>query len=190
MTTTRSRQPRLRGALVSARWVVDVARGDLAVLGVTVVVVPAGVAAAFGLLAGLSAAAGADDDRVLRLLSALPEVGLSLSAGLYAAAAVLADPGVEVQLALPTRFAQMVARRLGVVLVIHAVLAGLVTALLQAAGWWTPPLGVASAQLAWLAPIVWLMGLGALAGLLSGARSVVAGVLGVWCWCRTCSWAC
>lgn len=84
------------------------------------------------------------------------------------------------QLALPTRFAQTVARRLGVVLVIHAVLAVLVTALLQAAGWWTPPLGVAGAQLAWLAPIVWLMGLGALAGLLSGARSLVAGVLGVW----------
>ena len=139
-----------------------------------------GVVAAFALVAVLSTVAGADGDRVHRLLSALPEVGLSLSAGLCAATAVLADPGVELQLSLPTRFTRTIARRLGVVLAIHGGLAALVTALLQTAGWWTPPLGISGAQLAWLAPTAWLMGLGAVVGLLSGARSAAAGVLGVW----------
>lgn len=170
-----------RGSIRLAVWrLVDAARGELAVLGVTVAVIPGGVAAAFGLLAGLSALGGTPEDRVFRLLSALPELGLSLSAGLCAAAAVLADPGLELQLSVPTRFTRTITRRLGVVFLIHGSLGVLITGLLQAAGWWTPPLGVAGAQLAWLAPTLWLMGLGALVGLLTGARSAVAGVLGVW----------
>jgi hypothetical protein len=152
----------------------------MAVLGASVVTTPLAVAGAFAAMAVLSIVAGADQDRVMRLMSALPEVGLSLSAGLCTATAVLADPGVELQVSLPARFTRTIARRIAIVLGIHGGLAALVTLVLQAAGWWTPPLGVAAAQLAWLAPTLWLAGMGAVIGLLTGARSAVAGVLGTW----------
>lgn len=155
-------------------------QGDLGILGRAVVVTPAAVVIAFGLLAGVSALMGAPPSRVWWLLSAVPEVGLSLSAGLGAAMAVLADPGVELQLSLPTGYARTALRRLAVVFVVHAGLAATITALLQLAGWWTPPLGVLAAQLAWFTPTLWLMGLGAVTALTAGSRSAAGGVLGVW----------
>jgi hypothetical protein len=118
-----------------------------------------------------------------RILQSLLEMALPLAAGVGAGSLVGRDAAIELQLTMPTAYRATIVRRL-------VVTAGWVTAIALAAGaamvasgWWHRWPAAQSAlagQLTWLAPTVFLAGLGLLVGALSSspalATSVVAAV--------------
>jgi hypothetical protein len=101
--------------------------------------------------------------------TALPLIG-----GIQAAYAVLDDPALELQFATPRPMWGMLLERLGMIAVIGALCALAYQAALVALGIDLAPLGgLAARQLAWLAPLLALMALGAAVAF--AARQAVAG---------------
>jgi hypothetical protein len=86
------------------------------------------------------------------------------------------------QLTLPTAYRATILRRLLVTTALSGGLAVAVTTALVASGWWHRWPGVHSplaGQLTWLAPTLFLAGLGLLAGAASGSPAVATSVVGV-----------
>lgn len=144
-------------------------------LGLTM---PLVVAVTFLAVGGLQLLAGASQEQVGRTLTAGLEVGLPLAAGLVAATVVSVDPAVSLQLALPTRYRTTVLRRLALATVWTALIAIAWASLLWVNGLWTWPEPFLKLQLGWLAPLLWLVGLGALLTLLFQSRTASSAILG------------
>ncbi|MDQ7904393.1 hypothetical protein RB614_07635 [Phytohabitans sp. ZYX-F-186] len=120
---------------------------------------------------------GDDTDRTL--LAAL-EMVLPLAAGVGAASLVGRDPAVELQLTVPTSYRSTLLRRLAVTLGWAALLAVLVAGILLATGGMPQERGALSGQLVWLAPTVWLGGLGFLAGAAFRSPAAAGGLVTTW----------
>jgi hypothetical protein len=112
-------------------------------------------------MAALAAGAGAPRAQIARLLLAGAEALLPLAAGMAAATVIARDGCRELQLALPARHARTLARRLGWLVMVSALVSALFCAGLRLTGWWTGP-GPWASALVWGAPLVWLGGLAAL----------------------------
>jgi len=143
--------------------------------GWTALLTPPVATAALVLIALLDG--GADTDR--NLLAAL-EMALPLAAGVGAASLVGRDPAVELQLTVPTAYRSTLLRRLAVTLGWAALLAVLVAGLLVASGGWPDSRGIAGGQLIWIAPTVWLGGLGFLAGAALRSPAAAGGLVTTW----------
>jgi hypothetical protein len=114
------------------------------------------------------------------ILQNLLELALPLAAGVGAASLVGRDPAIELQLTLPTAYRATILRRLAASTGWVAVVALTVTLGAVATGWWdrwpgahTPLTG----QLTWLAPTVFLTGLGLLVGTLAGSPALATSVV-------------
>ena len=133
-------------------------------------------------LAGLAALAtwtgmGGQADRILsEVLDVLPVIG-----GIGAASIVTGDPALELQLSLPTVFRLTMLRRLALALGWTSLL-GLGCALwLAASGRLTWPISPFGDQLIWMAPMLWLAGLGEALSLAMGAAAPGSSLVGmVW----------
>jgi len=154
-------------------------RYELRRLGRSALLGPLLALAALSLFAALAARAGIgpQTDRILsELLDVLPVIG-----GLGAASIVVSDPALELQLSLPTPFRQTVLRRLALALGWMGLLGLGCTLALAASGrlvWPVPPL---ANQLLWLAPLLWLAGLGAALSLAMGTAAAGTSLVGlVW----------
>jgi hypothetical protein len=158
------------------------------------------VAALVPVLAAVDGAARLDaaSRDTAHLLQAVLELALPLAAGLGAASLVGGDPAIELQLTLPTPYRATILRRLAVTAGWVGLLALALAVTLVATGWWhrwpaAHPAVVG--QLTWLAPALFLAGLGLLGGALSGSPAVASAlvaVLRIWLtgWSGTGSWAC
>jgi hypothetical protein len=109
---------------------------------------------------------------VVRLLVAGCEVGLPLATGVGATALVGRDNAVELQLSMPTSYRATWLRRFTVTVAWPALIAAVGTAVLLAAGSWTPLHRGVAALLVWMPPLIWLAALGAV--LAVGLRSSAA----------------
>jgi hypothetical protein len=143
--------------------------------GWTALLTPPVATAALVLLALLDG--GADTDR--NLLAAL-EMALPLAAGVGAASLVGRDPAVELQLTVRTSYRSTLLRRLTVTLGWAAILAVLLVGVLVTTGWWPESREVPSGQLIWLAPTLWLGGLGFLAGAALRSPAAAGGLVTTW----------
>lgn len=119
-----------------------------------------------------------------RTLQAVLEMGLPLAAGVVAASLVGRDPAVELQVSVLRDYRTTVMRRLAIAFAWTAVIALGTSVALTLSGWWRrwplapePVLG----QLAWLAPTVWLVGLGFLLAALLRSPAAAGGIVAaVW----------
>ncbi|GAA3758446.1 hypothetical protein GCM10022225_49780 [Plantactinospora mayteni] len=135
------------------------------------------VAAAMALLAGNG---GAGRRQIGDLLLTGLEALLPLAVAMTAVTLVARDGCRELQLALPTRYAHTLGRRLGVLALAAALSALVYSAGLGLTGWWTGPDPLAS-PLVWAPPTIWLAALAVLLAVLG--RSVVvatSAVAGLW----------
>jgi hypothetical protein len=110
---------------------------------------------------------------------------LELGAGLAAASLTGADAALELQLSLPPRYLSTVGRRLALALawstLVSAALAQYLTATGRDLG-----LGPGNEELMWLAPAVFLVGLGAAGRVATGSLGAAAGAVGiVWIFFQT-----
>jgi hypothetical protein len=154
---------------------IDLWRYEVRRTGWTALLTPPVATAALVLLALLDG--GEAKDR--NLLAAL-EMALPLAAGVGAASLVGRDPAVELQLTMPTGYRSTLLRRLAVTLGWAALLAVLVVGVLVTTGWWPQNRGVLIGQLIWLAPTVWLSGLGFLAGAAFRSPAAAGGLVTTW----------
>jgi hypothetical protein len=154
---------------------IDLWRYEVRRAGWTALLTPPVATAALVLLALLDG--GGAEDR--NLLAAL-EMALPLAAGVGAASLVGRDQAVELQLTMPTSYRSTLLRRLTVTLGWTALLAVLVVGVLVTAGWLPEDRDVRSGQLIWLAPTVWLGGLGFLAGAAFRSPAAAAGLVTTW----------
>lgn len=120
---------------------------------------------------------GADTDRTLLVAV---EMALPLAAGVGAASLVGRDPAVELQLTVPTSYRSTLLRRLTVTLGWAALLAVLLVGVLVTTGGWPDDREVPSGQLIWLAPALWLGGLGFLAGAAFRSPAAAGGLVTTW----------
>ncbi|MEO3928790.1 hypothetical protein ABGB07_33760 [Micromonosporaceae bacterium B7E4] len=131
-------------------------------------------------MALLSANGGAGRRQVGDLLLTGVEALLPLAVAMTAVTLVARDGCRELQLALPTRYARTLGRRLGVLALAAALSALVYSAGLGLTGWWTGPDPLAS-PLVWAPPTIWLTALAVLLAVLG--RSVVvatSAVAGLW----------
>jgi hypothetical protein len=154
---------------------IDLWRYEVRRAGWTALLTPPVATAALVLLALLDGGAATD-----RNLFAALEMALPLAAGVGAASLVGRDPAVELQLTVPTAYRSTLLRRLAVTLGWASLLAVLVVGVLVATGWWPQSHGVPSGQLVWLAPTVWLGGLGFLAGAAFRSPAAAGGLVTTW----------
>lgn len=123
------------------------------------------------------------DDRA-RMFSYTLEMALPLVAGIAAASLVGRDPGLELQLTVPTDYRLTLGRRLLVICSCAGLVCGLLAVAVNATGlWyrWPADPGPWVGQLLWLAPMLWLAGFGFLAASLFGqAAPAVAVVSMAW----------
>lgn len=123
---------------------------------------------------------GSEKAQIARLGGAGLEMGLPLAAGLAAATTVVNDPAVAIQLALPTHYRTTVLRRLALSVGWTAIVALASASALRITGLWQ--LGVPESfvvgQLIWLAPLLWMVALGAVLALLLRSRTAASAVLG------------
>jgi hypothetical protein len=113
------------------------------------------------------------------LMAAL-EAAIPLATGVAAGSVVGRDPALELQLSLPSRYRVTLLRRFAV-----AVGGGCLVALALAGGmlvtgWWPPGHGVLLGQLAWLAPALWLAGLGLVAAALRSPAAAATLLVALW----------
>jgi hypothetical protein len=102
-----------------------------------------------------------------RILLGTLEMAVPLAAGVGCASLVGRDPGVELQLAVPTPYRVTLLRRMAVTLGWAALVAALMAAALIATGWWArwpDNHGPFAGQLTWLAPTAGLGAVGFAAG--------------------------
>lgn len=119
-----------------------------------------------------------------RTLQAVLEMGMPLAAGVVAASLVGRDVAVELQVSVFREYRTTLLRRLAITFAWTAVIAGGTTVALTVTGWWDrwplapePALG----QLTWLAPTLWLGGLGFLLGALLRSPAAAGGLVAtVW----------
>jgi hypothetical protein len=154
---------------------IDLWRYEVRRAGLTALLTPPVATAALVLIALLDGGAATD-----RNLFAALEMALPLAAGVGAASLVGRDPAVELQLTVPTAYRATLLRRLAVTLGWASLLAVLVVAVLVATGWWPQNRGVPSGQLVWLAPTLWLGGLGFLAGAAFRSPAAAGGLVTTW----------
>lgn len=154
---------------------IDLWRYEVRRAGWTALLTPPVATAALVLLALLDG--GGAEDR--NLLAAL-EMALPLAAGVGAASLVGRDPAAELQLTMPTSYRSTLLRRLAVTLGWAALLAVVVVGVLVTAGWLPEDRDVLSGQLIWLAPTVWLGGLGFLAGAALRSPAAAGGLVTTW----------
>lgn len=142
------------------------------------------VCAAFVVLLAMSQAGSGNDAMTARTLQAVLEMGMPLAAGVVAASLVGRDVAVELQASVLREYRSTLVRRLVITFGWTAVVAGGTTVALTASGWWDrwplapePVLG----QLVWLAPTLFLGGLGFLLGALLRSPAAAGGlVASVW----------
>jgi hypothetical protein len=142
------------------------------------------VSAGFVLFLAVLQAGSGNDVATARVLQAVLEMGMPLAAGVIAASLVGRDVAVELQLSVFREYRTTLSRRLAVTFAWTAVVAGGTTVALTVSGWWhrwplapEPMLG----QLIWLAPTLWLGGLGFLLGALLRSPAAAGGlVAAVW----------
>ncbi|MFC0435104.1 hypothetical protein [Kutzneria buriramensis] len=154
----------------SPLWIYEVRRVGLPVLAVP--------AATTVLGAGLVAAV-AGGGLVGRVVPGAIETLPALAAGVAVATTIGRDPARELQLSLPTGYGGTLARRLAPTLAATAVGAALLTIGAILAGHWHDAPGVLTAQLVWLAPVLFLAGIGALATLATASAALGTAVVGV-----------
>ncbi len=159
-------------------------RHELRRAGWAALLPPLAVTVLLAVLTVVTGRTGGGSDQLARLLQALLEMGLPLAAGVGAASLVGRDPGVELQLTVRTGYRATLLRRLAVTLGWSAGFAVAATVVMVATGWWSrwpdahnPLVG----QLTWLAPVLWLGGLGFLAGALLRSPAVATGLVTT-CW--------
>lgn len=154
-------------------------RYELRRLGRGVLLGPLLALAALGLLAALAMRAGLGQqiDRILsEALDVLPVIG-----GLAAAGIVVDDPALELQLSLPTTFRLTMLRRLALALGWTSLIGLTCAVTLAASGRLAWPISPLEDQLIWLAPLLWLAGLGAALSLALGATAAGSSLVGmVW----------
>lgn len=164
-----------------ALWRYEIRRAGWAAL-----LTPPACAASILLLAALQAGttSGGEDVATARTLQAVLEMAMPLAAGVGAASLVGHDPAAELALSVFRSYRTTLLRRLAVTFGCAAVIAVGTSAVLTASGWWyrwplaPPPL---LGQLTWLAPTLWLGGLGFLLGaLLRSPAAAGALVAAVW----------
>jgi hypothetical protein len=134
-------------------------------------------------LAVVDARTGAADVGTSRTLFAALEMAVPLAAGVGAASLVGQDRAVELHLSLPTAYRGTLLRRLGISFGCAAVVAGLVAGALMITGWWDrwpANHGAVAGQLTWLAPAMWLAGLGFLAGAVFRSPGTAGGLVGTY----------
>ncbi len=141
------------------------------------------VNAAFVLLLAVLQGSG-NEAATARTLLAVLEMGMPLAAGVVAASLVGRDVVVELQVSVLRAYRSTLLRRLAVAFAWTTVIAVGTTVALTVSGWWyrwplapEPALG----QLTWLAPTLWLVGLGFLLGALLRSPAAAGGlVAAVW----------
>lgn len=152
---------------------------ELRRLGRLGLAMPALVALAFTVVAGLMHLAGAEDQQVARALTAGLELGLSLVAGLVAVDVAVSDPAVDLQLTLRTRYRTTLFRRLALLVGWTGLFALLWASALNLLGLWAVPGSFLLGQLAWIAPLSWFVSVGVLLSLAFRSRAVSVAVLGL-----------
>ena len=152
----------------STLWTHEARRVGLPVLAVPV--------AATVLGAALVAAGGGLADRVVPgAIETLPALG----AGIAVVAAIGRDPARELLLSLPTGYGGTLALRITPVLAATAVGAALLTTGAVLAGAWHGAPDVLTAQLVWLAPVLFLSAVGALATMATASAAWGTAVVAV-----------
>lgn len=142
---------------------------------------PVVVAAAVVALAVVMVARSASYDTVVRWLVAGLEVAVPLACGIGAADLIGRDPAVELQLSVPVSYRATVLRRLAVTVAWPMMLAAAGTVVLVGVGWWPTDRSGAASLFVWLAPLLWLAGLGSFAAVLFRSGTAASGlVAGVW----------
>ncbi len=162
-------------------------RYELRLLGIGAVLLPLGIVAiylGFSLMVrvGTLRQGGSPDwadYQMARGLLALLENGCSLAAGLLAAAVVHPDPMLETHLSLPTSYRATMCWRLGAMSVWALAVAAATAWIVVGTDHWIVPVDQPLAQLTWLTPILWYIGLGALLTLLLRSRVASSAILGM-----------
>lgn len=121
---------------------------------------PAAVAIGLIVLSMLLTASGTPTPQADRILVGLLEAGLPLVAGVSAASVIGRDTAIELQLSLPADYRTTLLRRVLVAVGWPAVLALTVAIMLAGVGRWPSTHAPLTGQLIWLAPLLWLVGLG------------------------------
>lgn len=145
---------------------------------------PPATAALVLLVAILQRGTGGNEAATARTFQAVLEMAMPLAAGVAAGSLIGRDSALEIQLSVVRAYRATLLRRLTVLLAWIAVLALITTVALTATGWWhrwpvahDPVLG----QLTWLAPTVWLGGLGFLLGAILRSPAATGGLItAVW----------
>lgn len=151
--------------------------------GWSALLTPPVCAVLIALLAVLQAANPGNEVLAARTLHAVLEQGIPLAVGVVAGSLIGRDPAAELQLTVLRDYRGTLLRRLSLTLAWAGLIAIATSVALTATGWWDrwpqaqePVLG----QLTWLAPALWLAGLGFLTAAVlrspAGAAGVVAGV--------------
>lgn len=163
----------MKDRVLTTQWV----SYELRRIGLKGLVTPALTLAIFACIATLMVIAGADDRDVARVLTAVLEVGLPLSASVVAAAVVV-DPMIDLHFTFATRFRTTVFRRLSLLIAWTTLVAILWATALRYAGLWSVPKPFLLGQLGWFAPLVWFVVAGALLAIVFRSRTVSISVLG------------
>lgn len=132
----------------------------------------------------VTALVATDESRSIGNVFGALEMVTPLVAGVGAASLVGRDRAAELQLTLPTPYRATLLRRLAVTLGWAALVAMLVAGILVLSGWWTrwpDNHGALVGQLIWLAPSLFLAGLGFLSGAVFRGPAAASGVVAA-CW--------
>jgi hypothetical protein len=159
-------------------------RHEIRRAGWAALLTPPVCAALVALLAVLQAANPGNEVLAARTLHAVLEQGIPLAVGVVAGSLIGRDPATELQLTVFRDYRGTLLRRLSLTLTWAGLIAVGTTVALKATGWWdrwpTAPAPVLG-QLTWLAPTLWLAGLGFLAGAVLRSPAAAGGlVAGVW----------
>jgi len=162
-------------------------RYEARVLGGALFGLPVLVAALFALAAALMRWTALQEGQsraqahavAAQMLLWLLEVGLPPAAGFAAATIAARDPARELLLSLPAPYPATIAARLGLFTAWTAIVCAATTAAIGAMRYWIAPQGLPMGSLAWAAPLVWFVAVGALAALLPRSRAAGAVAIGM-----------
>jgi hypothetical protein len=156
----------------------DVTRREVRILGPLALALPPVVLAGFGSVLALMVYLHAPHDALRQMVSVMLEAGLPLSAGVTAAAAVLGEPAIELQLTLSVPYRRTALRRVVIVLAWTMAVAALATLACAVAAPWALPRAGPAGLLVPLAPAMWLAALGTLLAVLLRSWTAAGAVLG------------
>jgi hypothetical protein len=165
---------------------IDRLRYEIHLMGRKVILTPVLVMLGFALFAVLLAYLKVWPDR---FLSAGVEMMLPITAAVVVATIVVQDPMLELLLTTPRQYAALSLLRIGLIVAWTACVALLSELILTSAGLGymtrlagqTPVLQFLIAQLTWLAPLLWCIGIGLCLALLLHSRTASGALLGgIW----------